>query len=274
MLKMPGVNQPLTAEDESFCTQYELEIVSGIVNDNRLERWLPGFCNPQTNKEHVLRYDWVRDFVKNKIVLDIACGAGFGTYKLAAEGAAAKVTGYDIDEKTVRYASLRNRHGNIDFEVKNAESFYTGKQYDVIVSFETIEHLDKPGIFLKDINSALNDNGACFISTPISDVPENTHPDNVYHRREWGFRKFHEFVSGYLRVEKIFLQLYKIPMVSRGLISRLLRKTGFKKNIPSGIIEKLVPHQWDPQQLHEDLIGKVWIGYQVLQCSKKKDGRI
>jgi hypothetical protein len=58
---MPQVEQNLSLEEELFCTRYELDILSGIVNFNMLERWVPGFCNPQTHKEHVYRYNWVKD---------------------------------------------------------------------------------------------------------------------------------------------------------------------------------------------------------------------
>ena len=95
-----------------------MEILSGIVNEGRLERWLPGFCSPHTHKEHVARYDWVKAFARDKTVLDIACGTGFGSYMLATEGRAAKVTGWDNDERTIRYASIRNKHVNLVFEIE------------------------------------------------------------------------------------------------------------------------------------------------------------
>ena len=51
---------------------------------------------------------------------------------------------------------------------KNAETFDANSEYDIIVSFETIEHLEKPADFLNNINRALAITGLCFISTPIS----------------------------------------------------------------------------------------------------------
>jgi 2-polyprenyl-3-methyl-5-hydroxy-6-metoxy-1,4-benzoquinol methylase len=45
--------------------------------------------------EHLHRYAIARDYVKDKIVLDIACGEGYGS-NLLAENATA-VTGIDID---------------------------------------------------------------------------------------------------------------------------------------------------------------------------------
>jgi 2-polyprenyl-3-methyl-5-hydroxy-6-metoxy-1,4-benzoquinol methylase len=268
---MQELKQRLTTEEELFCTKYELEILSGILNQGSLERWLPGFCSPHTHNEHVARYEWVKDFVKDKIVLDVACGTGFGSYMLAQEGDAAKVIGWDIDEKTIRYASLRNKHPNLVFEADNAETFDVNKEYDVIVSFETIEHLEKPGTFLRNIDRALTLNGICFISTPISAMPENNHPDNIYHQREWGFRKFQEFAKGYLKIEEVYLQLYNEQKTNMGYFSKVLQKAGLKHNDQPPAIEKLTPQKWDRKQLKEESIGTEWTGYQILHCSKKTD---
>ena len=271
---MQEVKEQLSTEEELFCTRYELEILSGIVNRGMLERWVPGFCNPQTHKEHELRYDWVKEFVRNKAVLDIACGTGFGSYKLADEGGAAKITAWDIDKKTIQYASLKNKHSNIVFEVKNAEEFDGHKQFDVIISFETIEHLSKPESFLNNINRALVINGVCFISTPISDVTENTQPGNIYHQREWGFKRFQELAGNYLRIEEVYLQLYSSPpRIKAGFFLKILQKAGLKNNNALKVIEKLRPHRWNPKELKEESIGIEWTGYQILKCSKKTDAR-
>ena len=268
---MNAINQQLSADEELFCTRYELEILSGIVNEGRLERWLPGFCSPHTHKEHVARYDWVQGFVRDKTVLDIACGTGFGSYMLANEGSAAKVTGWDTDERTIRYASIRNKRVNLVFEVKNAETFDADNEYDIIVSFETIEHLEKPADFLNNINRALAITGLCFISTPISSIAENTQPDNVYHKSEWGFKRFHELVEGYLKIEDVYLQLYSGQVLNSGFFSKVLQRTGLKQHDQMRAIENLTPQRWNRQEIKEGVIGTEWTGYQVLQCRKKTD---
>ena len=265
---MQEVSRQLTIEEELFCTRYELETLSGIVNHNRLERWLPGFCSDHTHNEHESRYNWVKDFVKGKRVLDIACGTGFGSHKLASEGGAAKVTASDIDEKTIRYASLRNQHPKLFFAVDDAETFVADNSYDVIISFETIEHLENPQSFLKNINRALTDSGQCFISTPIAAVPENKRPDNVFHRTEWGFKKFHELVGNYLLITDIYLQVYNIQSMKSGFVSKMIQRTWLKHQ-DADLTGKIIPSKWEPRQIREDLIGKEWAGYQVLQCSKK-----
>src|SRR5258705_8045042 len=261
---MQEVKQPLTPEQDLFCTRYELETLSGIVNFNRLERWVPGFCNPHTHQEHEARYEWVKEYVKDSDVLDVACGTGFGSYKLAKEGKAAKVTGYDNDDNTIRYATLKNRHIQLMFHVQDAETFAADKQYDIIVSFETIEHLKKPDRFLNNINRALRTGGTCFISTPISNLAENDHPDNIYHEKEWGFKNFRDFVKDYLIVDEVYVQLSDARSRNSGFVSRFLHKTGLRPIDPLIDHGKPVPRKWNPLELKEELVGTEWKGYQIL----------
>jgi ubiquinone/menaquinone biosynthesis C-methylase UbiE len=267
---MSNVDQKLNLEEDLFCTRYELEILSGIVNFNMLERWVPGFCNPHTHKEHVFRYDWVKDFVRGKSVLDIACGTGYGSFKMAEEGGALSVKACDIDEKTVKYASIRNRHPRINFEVGNAETISFQNEFDIITSFETIEHLSRPEDFLRNANKALKPEGTFFVSTPISDQVENRSPDNTYHRVEWGFARFKDLVSEYLEVKERYVQVISIPPKSdTSLTTRALRRMGLANRVSHQIVEKLSPHKWFSEDIPEEHMGRQWGGYQILMCKKK-----
>lgn len=259
----------LTIEEELFCTRYELEILSGIVNLNMLERWVPGFCNAHTHKEHISRYEWVNNFVKNKTVLDFACGSGFGSFKIASEGNPLSVTACDIDAKTIKYASCRNRHTLIDFQVQNAEDFSFNKKFDVVISFETIEHLQKPEKFLNNVKQVLDSKGDFFISTPISSVEQNNNPENMYHSIEWGFESFQKIISTVFDIKNIFLQVYFNPQIKkRSTAGRILNKTGIIKNEVKQV-SRLDPFRWNPDEINKDMLGKTWIGYQIIHCKKK-----
>ena len=260
----------LTIEEELFCTRYELEILSGIVTQGMLERWVPGFCGANTHKEHVSRYDWVKGFVKNKKVLDIACGTGFGSYILASNGGAVEVLGCDVDERSVKYASYKNKHPHLSFSVQNAEIIRLEKKFDIVVSFETIEHLNKPEAFLRNVNEMLNDDGVFFVSTPISAMDQNEKPDNIYHVTEWGFKRFQAIISQYLSIQDVYLQLYNVPTKpNNSKVSRLLRWAGIKKKNKHVAIEKMDPFKWIPADIPAAQIGTEWMGYQILQCKKK-----
>ena len=59
--------------------------------------------------EHLIRYELAKEFVKDKTVLDIACGSGYGT-KILAEAGAREVEGIDISEEAI--ISARKNYEN------------------------------------------------------------------------------------------------------------------------------------------------------------------
>jgi ubiquinone/menaquinone biosynthesis C-methylase UbiE len=104
------------------------------------ERFLPA-CTGEIAYEHWHRYAFARRFVAGKRVLDAACGEGYGTALLGKVASA--IVGVDIDGPTVVHASAR--YGD-DARLRFAEGSCTelplpGASVDVVVSFETIEHL-------------------------------------------------------------------------------------------------------------------------------------
>ena len=99
--------------------------------------------------EHLVRYFFCCQFVKNKIVLDAGSGSGYGSYILAKHGKARKVIGVDISKRTIRYSKKKYSIKNNSFAVDDVERLKTVKDnsIDVLVNFEVIEHLKKPEIF-------------------------------------------------------------------------------------------------------------------------------
>ena len=100
--------------------------------------------------EHIARYKFACRFCKDKEVLDAACGSGYGAKIL--QGVANSVEGVDIDRKTIEYA--RERYPDIDFYICDLNKGFPCGFYDVIVSFETIEHLSNPDYFLERVSES------------------------------------------------------------------------------------------------------------------------
>ncbi len=252
---------PEELEDELFCLNYELKTLSSIITGGKLERWLPGFTDPVTHSDHEQRYRWVASYAKGKTVLDVACGTGMGSYLLATEGAAERVTGWDIEAEAIRYASIRHRSPNLSFSVQDATTVEPGVWADLVVSFETIEHLSNPDLFLTSMKNVLKPGGHFIVSTPISHLDIDHDPRNPYHLHEWGFSRFRELISGVFRVDSVFLQLHTpIPYDFYERILRQLNRKAFL-SVPT-IIEKY------DGQIPEKQLGRRRRGYQLLVCSR------
>ena len=162
------------------------------------ERFVPGISGKNINGEHYQRYHAVLNLVKGKKVLDAACGAGYGSALMSA--VAAEVTGIDISAEAVAYAKKHYAAAeNLDcIEASVAELPFPDKSFDVIVSFETIEHVDEEiqNRFIKEIKRCLKEDGVLVMSSPdkrtYSDIP---HFNNEFHVKEFYFDEFDEFLK-------------------------------------------------------------------------------
>ena len=213
--------------EEIFCLKYELDTLSNVILRNESERWVPGFLHRQTENSHVERYNLACNYTIGKNVIDIACGIGKGTNLMATKGNAKTVKGFDIEYDAVRYAKWRNGNDNVEFDVKNAEKLEIFNEFDVAVSFETVEHLPNYKDFFLSIKNCLKPGGVFLVSTPISAMTVDKKPLNPYHIQEWGFNEFQRIISEFFDIEKIYVQLYpevKIQPVKRNLPLRIIRK--------------------------------------------------
>jgi cyclopropane fatty-acyl-phospholipid synthase-like methyltransferase len=115
---------------------------------------------------HLQRYEFAARFTDRKGVLDMACGNGYGAFTLMNLGARS-VTAVDLDPKAVGYAQTHYSRPGLTFQCANCFEF-PAKQggYETIVSFETIEHLDKPDRFIHKLRELISIDGQLIISAP------------------------------------------------------------------------------------------------------------
>ncbi len=247
--------------EEVFCSKFENKTFADIFFRNEVERWVYSYMYDVTEKEHLQRYQYAKKYTQNKKVLDIACGSGYGSYIIANEGGAAEVVGVDLDKDSIRYANHRFPSRNIKRIVGDAQEFMEHGAYDVIVSFETIEHLPKYELFLENMSKTLKENGVFFVSTPIVNTT-STVCKNPFHIIEWNFQDFHTLLEKYFNIEEIFLQNihFKQQKIKKTFFGKLFMKRAKFKTTPPIIFEKYVG------QLNIENIAE---GYQMLICRKK-----
>jgi SAM-dependent methyltransferase len=85
---------------------------------------------------HLSIYAFAAPFAMGRRVLDLGCGAGYGSALLRDAGAA-EVTGLDIDSRNIRYA--RRRDSRITFI--EADALHVEGSFDLIVASNVLEHL-------------------------------------------------------------------------------------------------------------------------------------
>lgn len=118
---------------------------------------------------NLLHYELAARQVSGRRVLDIACGSGYGS-KILKQAGAKSVVGVDLSSDAIRYAQQRYPDEGIEFICADAASFDWPEQFDVIVSFETIEHLPHPDQFLRRLRSLLVAKGDFYLSVPLGET--------------------------------------------------------------------------------------------------------
>jgi SAM-dependent methyltransferase len=150
------------------------------------ERFLPS-CSGEIAYEHWHRYAFARRFVHGKRVLDAACGEGYGSALLGS--VAQSVIGIDVDLATINHASATYGEGTrIQFIPTSCTGLpLPSDSVDVIVSFETIEHLEpeeQPDM-LAEFARVLAPDGLLIISSPNKRLYSEARAYvNPYHLRE------------------------------------------------------------------------------------------
>lgn len=157
--------------------------------------------NAMLAAEHVGRYLFAAPHCAGKRVLDVACGEGYGAFMLARCGAA-EVVGVDIAEDAIAVARQRFARDGVEFLVGDAldlPGLLGGRPpFDVIVSFETIEHVPDPRRFLEGIRRVLAPGGVILVSCPNDGLEAERGITNPFHARTYTLAEFQEMTSGVL----------------------------------------------------------------------------
>jgi len=165
------------------------------------ERMVPEEADRRTFWEHVQRYRFAARYTAGRRTLDIASGEGYGSAML--RGAGATVTSIDVAEPACRHA--RTRYG-LDAVVGSAgEIPAASASQSVVVSFETLEHLDDADAFLSEVRRVLEPGGTFVVSTPNPDVFADRGP-NPWHVNEMTLPSFREHLARHFRQHQLFSQ--------------------------------------------------------------------
>jgi ubiquinone/menaquinone biosynthesis C-methylase UbiE len=191
------------------------------------ERIVPGKVTEALFREHEARYAFAGQFVAGKDVLDVACGTGIGTEYLRKAGARS-CTGIDIDAGAVNYA--RVAYPDCAFVQSDASNLRLHDQsVDLVVSFETIEHLQDQQKFLQECWRVLRPGGLFVCSTPNRAI-SRWWEFNPFHVRELSLREFRQIVEKSFGNSKMYAQNVKsLPLyVGRVVLLRMLERLRLK----------------------------------------------
>lgn len=198
------------------------------------ERIVPGKTAEALFREHEERYVFAGQYASGKDVLDVACGTGVGTAFLFAAGARS-VLGLDIDPDAIAFAKAK--YPECEFAQSDATALcLSNASVDVVVSFETLEHLRDHTKFLNECRRVLRPDGMLICSTPNRAISRWS-AGNPFHVREFYPLEFEEVLKNIFSSVELFGQKDRayLPYVAKKTLRRLLERSQV-----SGRVDKLL----------------------------------
>ncbi len=141
--------------------------------------------------EHQARYSWAAPLAAGRDVLDAGCGVGWGTVVLASAGAS-RAVGVDIDREAIENARARAGE-KAEFVQGDLSALpFENDTFDLVVSFEAIEHVGDPERAFDEMRRVLKPDGILAISSPNKGV----YPaGNRFHIREFTAAELEEVLQ-------------------------------------------------------------------------------
>ncbi|NJN19547.1 MAG: class I SAM-dependent methyltransferase [Oscillochloris sp.] len=180
------------------------------------ERVVPGRAPLYLFEKHASRYQFIVAQSGGRDLLEMGSGDGYGAYFLADH--ARSLLGVDIDRATVARAAARYVQPNLRFALMDcARLSLPDAQFDLVYSFEVIEHVPDVDAFLAEARRMLRPGGSFYVSTP------NRHGyvasgRNPYHETEYTYAEFAELLGRHFGEVQIFGQFCRRPL--RGALYR------------------------------------------------------
>lgn len=161
--------------------------------------------------EHVHRYEIAIQSIKpESVILDIACGNGFGSLLLSRH-TTKMVTGGDLSVEAIDYCrhTFASSDNLLFQQMDGTKTGIESEYFDLVVSFETIEHTTQYLEMLKEFYRITKKGGTVIISTPNKSVQS---PDgivrNPYHTQEFTYPELMTLLESVFDTVTLYGQQY------------------------------------------------------------------
>jgi SAM-dependent methyltransferase len=182
------------------------------------ERFTPE-CVREMWLEHYARYAFATRFAHGRHVLDCASGEGFGAAMLSR--VARQVDAVDVSAEAIGHA--RKRYGGMPrlfFHEASALALpFPDAHFDLVVSFETLEHLVEHEPLIDEFARVLKPDGLLLISTPDKAIySDKAGYRNEFHPRELYRPEFEALLARHFAATEIYGQqlLFQSAISSTG----------------------------------------------------------
>lgn len=134
-------------------------------------RWYTAFDDPIAllRAENKVKFPWIIQHLNTHLsteasVLDVGCGGGFLSNDLARAGL--RVTGVDLSKESLKVAEAFDETHSVKYEVADAFHLpYPDGSFDAVTAMDFLEHVEDPGLVIKEFSRVLKPGGLFFFHT-------------------------------------------------------------------------------------------------------------
>lgn len=148
---------------------------------------------------HIATYDFARPQIAGGRVLDFGCGTGYGASRISGE--CREIIGVDISADAIAIATERYDARNLQFKqigrVEDGPIPFATSSFDAVLSFQVIEHIAEPRVYLREIVRVLRPGGVAIIATPDrrTRLRPRQRPWNRFHVTEYDPKSLEQLIA-------------------------------------------------------------------------------
>ncbi len=185
-------------------------------------------------------YEAARNLIVEGTVLDIGCGAGYGSDRLAGPGRL--VFGIDYEPAVAQAAAERYQRPGLSFACMDGVQLAVRRQsMDLICAFQVIEHLREQARFVRDVAATLRPSGVAILSTPNALVHRG--PRNPFHLHEFAPDELQALLAKHFAHVRLAGQARPSEIYSLEAACRRVRAwdvLGIKRLVPRRLVSFIV----------------------------------